>query len=355
MTQPLVVFDFETSGLDMWSADFRVVSCAFLIYGPDGDLMHELFVQGQDEVKTTLEKILEESPTFLVYNASFEWSVCKAALGLALPLTDTIDVMRLVQLWGCAHDGRGWGLQAATERILGIKGYKQKYYSWLRENVPESKNKPGAYLSQLPPELLREYNLADCYHTKSLYDRISSKFDTQDYDWRPDHSLYRLLVQWVSESRIQGIAVDRQVLLDYLPQIDAEVAAIDAKFRSAVGKEIEAVRLDLHKKAQARFKKKIVTAIPEFNIQSRAHLEALFCGKLGRRARILTPTGKPSFKSSHLSQWGEIGSILEKRGKRLKVKEHVVKLLEASESDERWHADIKLCGTISGRLAGGTS
>lgn len=351
--KPLVVFDFETTGLDVWNPDFRVISAAFLTV-KDSD-SSEMFIQGHEAVGEIIAELCASDAQILVYNASFEWSVCKAVYGLDLGLSRVVDVMRLVQLWGCAFDGQGWGLQAATGRILGIKGYKEKYYDWLRSNIPEAKAKPGRFLSQLPSELLEAYNLDDVRFTLALYQKISRKFGQEGFDFEPDHVLYRQLVQWVSESRIRGISVDRASLDSYIPSIDAEVAEIDAKFHKAVGAQIEAVRADLKAKEQKRFKKKVVTETPSFNIQSKAHLEALFCGKLGLTGRLKTPTGRPSFKASHLGQWGSAGTILEKRGKRLKVKEHATKMLEASEGDGRWHADLKLCGTLTGRLAGGKS
>ena len=337
-----ICFDYETSDLTFWRDDFKVISCAFVT-----STGQEEFVEGKEAVAQAVQAMIDSGARILVFNASFEFGVSKYALGIDLPLDRTIDVMRLVQLWGFA-DGTGWGLQSAARRLLGVSDYKEKYYAWLRENVPEARKKPGAFLSRLPRDLLEQYNLEDVRYTAQLYVRIAELFLEQHFDFRPDHSFYMQLVRWVTNSKARGIPVNRADLVQVGPKVDAEVAEIDHKFEELVGAHIQTVRDSLPRK------KSQVAELPPFNLRSPAHMRKLFVGCLGLRPRFFTPKGSPSFKSAHLGQWGAAGQVLEKRGKRLKVKEAAEKLLVLSEEGGRWHADLRLVGTVTGRLAGGS-
>lgn len=339
-------FDLETTGLDPWSPEFRVISCAYYV---DENRKHVDF--GEESVRESLAALLSDPKfIYLVYNASFEYLVLKLRLGLTLDLSRTIDVMRLVQLYGDAR-GQGWGLQAAVTRHLGVVDFKEPYYAWLRENVAECRGKSvGSFLSLLPRDLLEAYNLEDVKYTSQLYHKLEAVFIAQGFDFLMDHALYMVLVETVSEARGRGIRVDRQGLEGIPDAIDREIDAIDARFLALVGPQV----LEVRKTLKIEKKKLAADGLMPFNLRSTVHMRKLFMDHLGLRPRFFTPKGNPSFKAAHLGQWGEAGKVLEKRSKRLKIKEHALKLSELSQADGRWHADLKIAGTVTGRMAGGS-
>ena len=66
-----------------------------------------------------------------------------------------------------------------------------------------------------------------------------------------------------------------------------------------------------------------------------------------------TPKGSPSFKTSHLDQWGEGGKILKIRKKRLLVLQQAVNTYASAMYDGRTHPSVRISGTRTNRVAGG--
>jgi DNA polymerase I-like protein with 3'-5' exonuclease and polymerase domains len=81
-------------------------------------------------------------------------------------------------------------------------------------------------------------------------------------------------------------------------------------------------------------------------------LTDLFVGKLGITPKFLTPTGKPSFKSAYLRQWGEGGELLKSQRSYLIELKQGQRLLEKADWDGRWHIDLRATGTKTNRFAG---
>jgi DNA polymerase I-like protein with 3'-5' exonuclease and polymerase domains len=348
----VVAIDFETTGLAVHRPGFKVVSLA-ISWGNRGEKVQSEFFNTPELIDAALVRL--QGKKVIVYNIGFE----KLVLDVHYPhikLDYYADVMRLSQLRGIPVEskdpGQSLGLKATTARFLPHKaGYEKKYYQWLRDNLQVKPGKEGAFLSQLPEYMLKAYNCEDTECTLALFWYFTDFFASEGYNWQLDNDLYMSLVQFAIAGEINGISVDKHQLESYIEHVNDDVDSQDSKFMFKYRQEIANVREQLRLKLQAKFKKKIVTEAPGFNITSKKHLEALFCGQLGLNTPIKTPKGSPSFKDSHLSHFGEGGLMLAKRGKMLIAKSHAKALIAVSEDDGRFHAKLRVCGTRTGRLA----
>jgi DNA polymerase I-like protein with 3'-5' exonuclease and polymerase domains len=267
--------------------------------------------------------------------------------------------MRLSQLRGLPEDKdgnkdreHGFSLKANTRRFLPhLADYETTAYQWIRENLCVVRGQEGKYISQLPSDLLRKYNESDTLATLQLYWYFVTFFENENYDWTVDHDLYMSLANYTIEAEIRGIKINTQQLQDYSEVIKKEVEEIDNRFTNKFTTEVDTIREQLRQKAQAKYKKKIVTEQPRFNITSKHHLAMLFCDQLKMVPTYTTPKKRPSFKTEYLFQWGEGGKILIKRGKRLLVKSQANSLIEISKNDTMLHPKIRIVGTKTGRTA----
>jgi DNA polymerase I-like protein with 3'-5' exonuclease and polymerase domains len=90
-----------------------------------------------------------------------------------------------------------------------------------------------------------------------------------------------------------------------------------------------------------------------FNVGSNAQLAELFVTVLGIVPKFFSATGQPSLRSVMLHQFGEGGTMLAKRRKRILVQKQVQSLYELTEFTGRWHLDLRAAGTSTGRFSGG--
>ena len=348
--QDLIIIDFETSGLDYWQKEFRVESMAVTWY-KDGE-MKSKFMEGFAEITEFMQRLHDTQKPVGVYNLNFEFGVTRCVWP-ELNINFKVDVMRLVQLFDSGGPKGVFGLKDTTKRLLPEHAdYEKPIYDWLLENIPGAKRKGiGKYLSKAPQYLLRAYNIADTEITMRLYKLITTALAEVPFDWTVDHDMYTAITKQVVHSKIRGIRVERGPLIAYAKSIDAEIVDLDRQFCVKYEAEILEVREILKQKKQAKYKKKIVTELPEFNMASKHHLKFLFVDVLGQEAKIKTPKLQPSFKASHLGQW-KGAELLGSRGKRSIIKKQAEKLATLSEYDGRWHCDLKTVGTVTGRFAG---
>jgi hypothetical protein len=173
----------------------------------------------------------------------------------------------------------------------------------------------------------------------------------------------------MSKAYCQGIKINQEKLLDYILKIEAEVAEIDNTFATRYAKEILQVRKMRYKIFRDKFadlktdkgrEKRWIKTMEgryrdeySFNINSAKQMEMLCVGAMGMTAEFHTPGGAPSFKASHLSQWGDLGKLLFKRKKRLLVLNQCVNTYVGSLTTGRMHCSIRVSGTRTNRVAGG--
>jgi DNA polymerase I-like protein with 3'-5' exonuclease and polymerase domains len=363
----VISFDFETTGLNYWSPDFKVISCAFAWRSEDGSIKTKV-CYGQDSIFSFTSTIPNSIP-LLCYNAGFEYGVSYFQLD-SLISYQFIDAMRLVQCWDNGRDGnekRAFKLDKVIKRILPDESdHKAEAYEWIRANVPDvPKGKEGRYISQLPKDILERYNVGDAVATLKLFERLTDEFKRIGYDWTLDHSLYMETTKHIAIRRGRGVRVNREQLAQYKLEIENEIKAIDERFKdhfqvhiSSIESDRKAKWIDGPKTERGKQKRRDTVeakrSVWEFNLKSPKQLAVLFVDTLGIKPQFTTPKGKPSFKSSHLPSWGVGGEMLAKRNKRLLVLSQTESLLELSQWDSRWHIDMKTVGTVTSRLSGGS-
>lgn len=398
----------------MYRPGFYVASCAFCWKAEDGTYKTH-YIDGPG-AETRIRAFLAKSKgiPLVVHNMQFELGVILCRFpGLIDEIDLAVDTMRLVQNWDNGggefqfmpltydeqldfflsefesepEDGKkkkkskkkkptqkfvgGLGLKNAGMRLLGIGDHKATAHEWLRNNVKGCrKGNEGQFLHMLPDDLMREYNIADVITTARLYDFITGEFNRIGFDWRVDHFLYRNTARHIVEAKIEGVRVERENLARNIAGIRSEIDSIELGFAQRFAAEIRRIerahlRARIAKLKTFRGRKSyikrfradptlFVTDKIQFNVGSNEQLEELFVGELGIQPKFLTETGKPAFRSAVLDVWGDGGSLLKTRRKRLLVLKQSEALLKLSEFDGKAHFDLKLCGTATGRMAGGS-
>ena len=406
-----VVVDYETveiqadgsllASTEAYRPNFRVTSCAYT-EEINGALI-SWYTEGEDATRVELRKLEADQSRIVAHNIQYE-ILCTKCRFPEVSLNWYADSMRLSQVYDNGGDSsdfvlvleedvlepgdrpkvtrkptEGFSLVKCTQRILGdTSDHKKEAHDYIKKLVPNVKPKSvGSYLHLLPSDVMERYNVADTETTYRLYKHCVDYFTYIGYDWSLDHRLFLSLLNPLVDSQIRGVRVNRVGLEADRKLVAAEIVLMGTAFRARFKAEIEAVeadRLELFVSGKIKAKKpeaiqrtkdkrlarykagaeKALKAV-QFNPGSNDQLAALFTGKLDISPVFFTDKGKPSFKSSMLHQWGEGGGMLQARRKRMLVLKQQESLLELSAFDGRWHLAIKLVGTATGRLAGGSS
>lgn len=402
-TPEYVVVDYETEldgagSTDFWHPRFRVTSAAFSWFTADGSVRSE-FVEGEHAVGYFLERAVRAGVPLIAHNVPFELGVTQCRYPeIAGSCVWHADTMRLVQVYDNGGDAfaaalppsldeqldrldedfededpkwiGGLSLANAVQRILALPDHKEEAHAWLRANVAECrKGRVGKYLGRLPRPLLERYNVGDTSATLRLYAFLVDYFAARNYDWRLDHQLYFSTARNVVAAKIRGVRVDREALAAYAGQVEREITEITEAFSARFAVEIRTVErqrlLDQVRKRKTlrgrrgfvrRYRLGCGSAVKEvrFNVGSNKQLSSLFVDTLRMECKFRTDKGAPSFKSAVLGQWGSGGDMLKTRRKRLLVLKQAQALLELSAVDGRWHCDLKVASTATGRLSGGS-
>lgn len=373
----MMVLDYETAlldgtaSVDFYRPDFRVTSAAFSWRDSSGSIK-SVCLLGEDVIRTWLRSTSQQQIPVVVHNASFEYGVTKCRFP-ELELNWHADTMRLVQVLdngGISQEKtieqealgtlpQGYSLTNCTTRWLpkSFHNHKEPYYSYLREHHKIPKKQEGANLHLLPIDMLQKYNVADTEVTLMLYETTIARCDFLGYDWRMDHSLYLESCKLLSDSRAMGVEVNRVKLTESIKSLESSIESLKTLFYSKYKTEIDEIESDKLTALKASYKTEkgrlgISLEDYQFNVNSTKDKELLFVTKLGVEPKIVTPTGKPSFKRQFLGQFGEGGLLLEKRGTLSITIDQCKKLLQKSEYDNKWHIDLKAVGTVTGRFAG---
>jgi len=354
-----VAFDFETSGLDFWSPDFKVLSAAMAWRSEDGSLQSRFI--GPEAIEAVLQRISDDGIPLVVHNLGFEYGVIKNIYPRVENI-QYIDTQRLAQVYdngGARGDAfSGFGLAKCVQRILAMPDPKAPYYEWLRENGVR-RGQEGANLDKLPEGMFKQYNRDDAINTLALYVRITDNFKDIDYNWQLDHDLYTYISKQITDAQGRGVRVDREALTAALEAITTEIDTLDTDFRQTFKYDINALESQLKEEFLGGFKTektkekyKDSTEKWAFNLKSTTHLKRLFIDVMGMEATFTSPKGAPSFKASHLPTYGAAGKALSRRNSKLILKQQITSLLKLSETDGRWHLGLKAVGTATGRFAG---
>ncbi len=372
----IMAIDLETvngegkSDYRWWKPGFTIQSMA-LSWVQEGEIT-SWFSCVPREIAEGIKRLHTKQTKLIVQNLAFEKGVLDT-LYPEYPLNWYSDTMRLAQLWDNGGDWRdqkfngdeldednspllGIGLEAIASRLLQKDFHKHKNS---RDEYLRSigiKNNFGGHIHLLPPDILKEYNIADTIVTLEIFQALAAKLHTV---WQNDWPLYYNRVHNMNKAYRRGIHIDREALWAVILDIDREISTIDADFAI----KYEAA---LHQWGALTNKDP-----KNFNISSTKQLAELFITCMGLRAAHTTPKGEdlikkkeltfeeaclkyPSFASKHLSDYGDPGMHLRMRKKRLLVLSQALNTYELSNNtDFRAHPEIKVSGTRTNRVSGG--
>ena len=380
-----VVLDVETCLLDgspsleYYRPDFRAISCAFA--WRRGNEIATFHAEGEESIQEAL-RFFDRKSTFLVcHNFAFEYGVLFHRFpGYEVNLE--VDTMRLVQNWdgggkfldnfvvrdelsiedemdyllGNSTYETGLSLQASASRILPkeMHKHKKKYQDLIIQRGGKKSD-----LNLLTPEELREYNIADVEVTMALYEFLTEEYSRIGFDWTKDHFLYKSTARQTVYAKSRGIKVDRPKIEAHVAERQRLIAEMQKKFTETFGAQIHALESMMLEEAIAQYKteaKQLQIALnpPRFNPRSTKQKKRLFVDIMGMVPKFFTKKAAPSFASKFSKQWGEGGEILKKQQTYALEQKQGENLYLLSEWDGRWHLDLKVAATKSGRLAGGT-
>lgn len=404
MLPKIIALDYETvdsrgASFEYFRKDFKLLSLSLTWRNEQGEL-ESWFDTRPSEMYEKLKWLSDTQIPVVVHNFQFEYGVTHT-LYPDLNINWHLDTMRLAKL----RDGGGdefnvpmltqeqeidialgeytekdvrksWAkslgnsLEACARRFLGEQNHdhKKAAHDYLRDVHGITRNH-GGNLHLLPYRILRDYNIADTETTLLIYENSIQYFSDIGFKLKQDTQLYNMRVKHVAEAHVRGLRIDRDALLKYILEIEAEVADIERQFKKMFKEELRKVRkwLYLEKRLEMlalsadRYKQKRwekymsnPAEITTFNFNSSArHLPMLFMGQLKIKPTFRTAKGAPSFKASHLSQWGEGGKVLIKRKKRLLVLQQAVAIYIASAYDGLLHQAVKASGTRTNRVSSG--
>jgi DNA polymerase I-like protein with 3'-5' exonuclease and polymerase domains len=371
----VVAIDFEGTGLDYWSPNYRVVSLATVHY-EHGDMPVSWFSNQPEQIREKLLQLSQNGDLIIAHNIAYEYGVVITQFP-DIQLNWYADTMRLCQMrggWGKTIEKQlRFGLEACVTRLLPKECHEHKNEAdqWILENIRISevkripcrkknvkifgvrerkvkKSEVGKFRKDLPVDILRRYNILDSLQCLRLFWSCYDWFLKERIDWRIDHKIWLPVVLELTKAKIRGVRIARKSLERYIPVLEEKARGVEEKFRAEVGEVLEA------------FEKQH----GPFNYNSTAQLIKLFVDTMGIEPKLwtepkknlktgLTSAPKPSTRAAHLRQFGKAGEVLSQRKKVLKVIEHCQKVLDVSAVDGLWHPDLKGCGTSTGRFAGG--
>jgi len=400
----IVAIDIETrdsrgASFEYFRRDFEIFSLSCAWREKDGEVK-QWFSANSKNIKSKLKELAISGIPLVAHNISFELGVI-SALYPELKLNWYADTMRMAQL----RDGGGAEFEVPTftiDQMIALEmgevtekelskqffkkfglsleacgmrfleetnhSHKSSAHDWLTKHYG-IKSKHGQYLHLLPYDLLKEYNNADTLVTLLLYENCLEFFSAVDFDWKRDNRLYMLRAGLMSKAYREGIKIDRAKLLEYILELEEEIDNMEQQFLDEFEPYLASVRtiryakfmeknpLKTEKGRLKRFRRFMEGDFDDvwkiLNIGSSHQLAILFQDVLGMTAKFLTPKGSPSFKTTHLHQWGRGGEILKLRRKRLLVLQQAINTYLGSEHDGRIHCSIKVSGTRTNRVAGG--
>ncbi len=372
----IVAIDLETvngkgkSDFRWWAPGFTIQSVA-LSWMQDGKIV-SWFAHQPAEIDAVVKRLHDKQIKLVVQNLAFEKGVLDT-LYPQYPLNWYADTMRLAQLWDNGGDWRdqkfigddldeenspqlGISLEAIASRILqrDFHQHKNQRDDYLR-SVGVKKNF-GGHIHLLPPDILKEYNIADTIVTLELYNELAPKLHPV---WEKDWPLYYNRVHHMNAAYRRGILIDTVKLRRVIKAIDKEISTIDAEFRQKYSEQIKKWASDRDLDPNT------------FNITSNKQLSELFIQYLGLKPGHTTKKGEeavknreltleeaclkyPSLASKHLGDWGEAGLHLKLRKKRMLVLSQALSTLEmAKMGGKRAHPEVKSSGTRTNRVSGG--
>ena len=403
----IVAIDYETkdsrgASFQYFRRDFDIFSLSCCWRDPETNDIKHWFSTDRNRIAQKLATLAREGHQIVAHNLPYELG-CTSKVFKHIKLNWYADTMRMTQLrdgggeefgtptltleqeiefelgnlsekdvkklW---NKSRGLSLEAAAMRYLEDThhSHKEPAHDWLKEHEGIKKDF-GRHLDKLPYDMLEQYNNADTLVTLLLFEEHAKHFNEIGYNWQQDWKLFINRATLMTDAHIRGIKINQEKLMQCILDIEAEIKELEDNFMEVFKKEIDVVRdnrlMKLYtewcnepktEKGKANRRLKVESGEKdedwyEFKLGSSKQLGMLFIEVMGMKYQFETPKGSPSFKASHLSQWGEGGKLLFKRKKRLLVLQQCANVYLSALHDGRTHPSIKIAGTRTNRVAGG--
>lgn len=385
----IVTVDFETDnskglGLQIWHPDFKVTSAAFLV-ADDND--STFFSTDVYEIGKTLRFFYQNNYEFLVYNAGFDCAIMEHIFKLPEAFHRSIDAWRLAGYCNMTVDdkhamkkGRNTSLVGSVKYFFDEESYKKPFEDVIISmGLAKTHKQAHANIAALPPELLKEYNIADVVQTWRIYKHCINLLENEwGVPWRHDHDLYMNEAYLYARSSFRGIQIDQALLKESLRDLEEEIATIDGELRSSeyvkeaerrLTKKRDKVSHPMRKKHRKAHEELYFMAEPSdeevlewFNSQlthvfswhSSKDKIMLFIDILGLPVIKLTNGGKkgkpqPKVSKDTLREYGEIGKKLLLLLKRMKEHKELSTLQYLSSFDGLFHPMLRSSTTVSSR------
>lgn len=273
--------------------------------------------------------------------------------------------------------GQTWNL-AALQELLGWPPDGQK--AWLKDALKKHKLIKDEMwkLVDLEPEQFAIYCGIDADAAYQGYQYLADTCRRLGKIGSTSARFHKTCVlpeiQQLVRQQLRGIQINTEKLQQYRAKLAGEIEVGVADFlnhpecKPHVSAWNEAATLDhldrepekLTKtgKVSVRWqkwdkKRQIINNTQHFNVNSTQHLAWLFFDKLKYEPAKLTATGAPAVSKDVLPQYGEPGRVLAGVKKKIKELSYVDACLAACIGGVL-HPQMKGCGTVSGRLAGGS-
>lgn len=318
-------FDFETTGLDPYLGD-RVFSLAFA-WREEGEIKTDFFYSLPSLDLTPFKDIFAD-PTLVAcaHNAKFEGRfILQAGLEWKNKIWDT-EVFARIEY----NDHMSYTLEQCASRIGLRKDDAVKEYIKLHRlssPIPGHKTKKKPHFDKVPRDLIDKYNRLDAEISLRLYEHQRNIFQERDNSSTPTHALVKL----ESETTPRLLEMEHR-------GIKCDVAYCRAAL------EHERRR---SKQAKAQFE---YLARTEFK-DSAKQLRPIF-DKL-QLSYGKTEKGNASFTADSISQSEHplVKCLLEHRDAEKRATTYFDNFLRLTDSSLRIHANLRQCGTASGRLS----
>ena len=187
----------------------------------------------REEAARALGEVWASKRPLLFHHAKFDLDVAETHFGLPLPSWDRVHDTLFLLFLKDPH-AASLSLKPSAARLLGMKPEEQdEVADWLRKHkVITAKQKPGAFISKAPGDIVGRYAIGDVVRTRRLFDLLVGDMDAgmlSAYDRE------RKLLPILLEHERQGIRVDLDRLGGDLAAYEGALVTVEEWLRAKLG------------------------------------------------------------------------------------------------------------------------
>lgn len=322
-------FDVETTGLDIWKPDARVLTCAIAFNNqgyafPIQATVNNATIVDYNKIIPVLRQLMSTNKVKIGHNIKFDMNALRKILDIkvSMPIADTMIMHYTI------NEETGTHSLSALLGLLGLKDHKQFDMSLLNSTLPDVHT-----LKQL-----LEYNAKDALATLYLHDYILTQM--QDNNKWVAQMLYNVTFV-LHDIEMHGFAVDVEKLKEVKEQIAKEIIELENKLKS----------YDVIQQAKRELN------VDDINLNSAQQIAKVF-ELLNLPVISTTQTGQISTDKQTLNLLAEnynvefARDLLAYRELNKIMQTYVIPYLEQDIiKDGRIHPTYNVTATVSGRLS----